>query len=1165
MKNVFLVWFTASILSTFALGGESLIDKDSLAPDSKIWRAWGVKPEALRGGTSGTPSTKLTFPDAGGMGGLVSTQIPVAEGTKILLTFKVRGQGALQGHFFQYGTEKKPAVKEMQPLGVLGDEWKAIARTLMISNGSTSLTLNFLFYKTAGWFELCDVTLEPQSAGGKAAKAPNPRRLGASGPVGAWTFEEGDADGSTVYDRAGNASGDLTAGSVFAQGRHGRAVRFDGINGRFVGDDAPALGQNFTLAAWFKTAHLGETALSVEGQHSLYAGDVRGCPLFRINKDGKLCLVRCDIAVVASSREAVKVDTWTHVAVSYAESGRCTFYIDGNPAGESSVAHQAFEAAERLSLGQADAGGPKRAMKGELDEVRAYDRVLGADEVADLAQAPALAGAPSGEKAARRKGTLALHLQSRAEFNWFSFGKPVVFVAEGGVVPAAITRLTGRAWDTSGKKVGEASVTRAELLSGGWAWSPAQPGFYEVSFTFTADGKEIPIVWAYNLQTTRGTTKKFERERQSIAVMAPRAGKRPAQFGVCQDDADEAILRIGADIGFSFARLWVTWGDHWDPTLIVNPARGVFQWKHLDRDLALVERLGYRDNFMTLFGTPAWASPFPERKEVDICVRRFAAFAPKDMGDWTAFVEAISGRYGKRIPTWEIWNEPHLPTGSVFWRDTTAKYAELVKTGYETLKRVQPGATVMLGGQGGKRYFPFYREFLKVGGAPFDFLTMHGSWPAVGGFREMEKEFKVPSKPWMSTEWHAVLLNASDRSATEAELARRMVLDLCEQFQNGAERVALFTMSEGHGEKELLPLAIGDGSFQQSFGLFRKNPWREPRLCAAVLRTFIDQVENRLVWRGVADLSGGQRVLWFEDSGKTVAVVWSLSKSAAPLDARLGMNLGGAKVTSWEGAPLTITDGFTMDETRMLFIRGLPSEVLKALAPSTVALNPALLLQKAAIGPVPTGSWNRERVVDSDLRASGDLDRMAWNEKDWVWKGIASDSIPVGFKARYALSMSAKGLDLIAEVDDKDHVSIDKGGEYWNGDSLQFALDLEGKGENGMQSEFVVSGQKGPATLVKTLAGNIGGDIPQGWTPAGKVVVNGKASVAREGARTVYRVHLDGTELYPFAFDASSTKLLRFSVLVNNNNGKGRAGYLEWSSGIGGEKNPAAFGKVELR
>jgi len=36
-------------------------------------------------------------------------------------------------------------------------------------------------------------------------------------------------------------------------------------------------------------------------------------------------------------------------------------------------------------------------------------------------------------------------------------------------------------------------------------------------------------------------------------------------------------------------------------------------------------------------------------------------------------------------------------------------------------------------------------------------------------------------------------------------------------------------------------------------------------------------------------------------------------------------------------------------------------------------------------------------------------------------------------------------------------------------------------------------------------------------------------------------------------------------VLVNNNDGKGRSGFLEWSSGIGGEKNPAAFGKTEPR
>ncbi|MNI17994.1 hypothetical protein D3C73_713880 [compost metagenome] len=53
---------------------------------------------------------------------------------------------------------------------------------------------------------------------------------------------------------------------------------------------------------------------------------------------------------------------------------------------------------------------------------------------------------------------------------------------------------------------------------------------------------------------------------------------------------------------------------------------------------------------------------------------------------------------------------------------------------------------------------------------------------------------------------------------------------------------------------------------------------------------------------------------------------------------------------------------------------------------------------------------------------------------------------------------------------------------------------------------------------------------------------------------------MNSSELYPYVHDPKSP--LRLSVLVNDNNGSGRLGWLEWSSGIGSEKNPAQYGKV---
>ena len=52
------------------------------------------------------------------------------------------------------------------------------------------------------------------------------------------------------------------------------------------------------------------------------------------------------------------------------------------------------------------------------------------------------------------------------------------------------------------------------------------------------------------------------------------------------------------------------------------------------------------------------------------------------------------------------------------------------------------------------------------------------------------------------------------------------------------------------------------------------------------------------------------------------------------------------------------------------------------------------------------------------------------------------------------------------------------------------------------------------------------------------------------------------SELYPLTVPANGT--VRFSLLVNNNDGGGRAYYREWASGIGGAKSPAEYGDLTV-
>ena len=63
--------------------------------------------------------------------------------------------------------------------------------------------------------------------------------------------------------------------------------------------------------------------------------------------------------------------------------------------------------------------------------------------------------------------------------------------------------------------------------------------------------------------------------------------------------------------------------------------------------------------------------------------------------------------------------------------------------------------------------------------------------------------------------------------------------------------------------------------------------------------------------------------------------------------------------------------------------------------------------------------------------------------------------------------------------------------------------------------------------------------------------------IVREGAVTRYELAIPLRETA--LIDPARTKAFGFSVLVNDNDGKGRKGWIEWGSGIGVGKDPARF------
>jgi hypothetical protein len=148
--------------------------------------------------------------------------------------------------------------------------------------------------------------------------------------------------------------------------------------------------------------------------------------------------------------------------------------------------------------------------------------------------------------------------------------------------------------------------------------------------------------------------------------------------------------------------------------------------------------------------------------------------------------------------------------------------------------------------------------------------------------------------------------------------------------------------------------------------------------------------------------------------------------------------------------------------------------------------------------------------------------------------------------ARACAAWSPAALWLAVEVVDDRHQNDEPPQTRWDGDSLQLALDVAGDAVAGAgydedDIEWTLALSNGESALAV--------EAGPGQGAAG--------AVRREGDRTRYelRVPLEGL---------AAGRALRGSFLLNEDDGQGREGWLEWTPGIGRAKEPWRFGELRL-
>jgi hypothetical protein len=140
-------------------------------------------------------------------------------------------------------------------------------------------------------------------------------------------------------------------------------------------------------------------------------------------------------------------------------------------------------------------------------------------------------------------------------------------------------------------------------------------------------------------------------------------------------------------------------------------------------------------------------------------------------------------------------------------------------------------------------------------------------------------------------------------------------------------------------------------------------------------------------------------------------------------------------------------------------------------------------------------------------------------------------------------------LYLALDVQDETHAQPYTDGGMWQGDSLQFGVAPHAPDVTGFP-EFTVGRTEAGTQVYR----NVQPDGESGLHDATD------AQVRHENGRTVYEVGVPWSAL-PVS---PAEETIRLSLLVNDNDGDGRRGWIEWASGIGSAKDPQQFRPATL-
>lgn len=188
----------------------------------------------------------------------------------------------------------------------------------------------------------------------------------------------------------------------------------------------------------------------------------------------------------------------------------------------------------------------------------------------------------------------------------------------------------------------------------------------------------------------------------------PAAADKKPPLGFVGEWENAKELRLSREIGAAGNHLTVNWAAVEPLPPCIDPYTGElvhsYSWAATDEK---VRELAATRPVLMVYSAPPWASdpawrpsscglPSQPVAPKPPCSCSYPP-APDHLNDWSAFVEAITDRYGEAVAALEVWNEPNF---SRFWspEPDPAAYSELLRASKIAAAKGSPRLPVIVGG-----------------------------------------------------------------------------------------------------------------------------------------------------------------------------------------------------------------------------------------------------------------------------------------------------------------------------------------------------------------------------------------------------------------------------------------------------------------------------------